>query len=186
MPRFVDVGGAPPRRRRVRNLLEQETVPMTVLAQDPSVADLHGPVLVQIPVPADRLQRGPRSHRFHVVDVERRHQRRRSSRRYCTIAATPGRTRTATPPPPPPTGWRWSATATSAPRTCSPSRRTRWPCSNSTSAGRSRGNRRAPQLFLVPQARSRRTRGTPGSTTPCCSGGCRDRRRAAGVHRAVL
>ena len=69
MPRFVDVGGAPPRRRRVRNLLEQETVPMTVFAQDPSVADLHGPVLVQIPVPADRLQRGPRSHRFHVVDI---------------------------------------------------------------------------------------------------------------------
>src|SRR6478736_5670741 len=69
MPRFVDVGGAPPRRRRVRNLLEQETVLMTVFAQDPSVADLHGPVLVQIPVPADRLQPGPRSHRFHVVDI---------------------------------------------------------------------------------------------------------------------
>ena len=52
-----------------RNLLEHETVLMTVFAQDPSVVDLAGPILAKIPVPADRLQRGPRSHRFHVVDV---------------------------------------------------------------------------------------------------------------------
>jgi hypothetical protein len=52
-----------------RNLLEQETVLMTVFAQDPSVVDLRGPVLARIPVPADRFQRGPRSHRLHVVDV---------------------------------------------------------------------------------------------------------------------
>jgi len=52
-----------------RNLLEQETVMMTVLAQDPSVVDAGGPVIASLPVPADRLQRGPRSHRIHVVDV---------------------------------------------------------------------------------------------------------------------
>jgi hypothetical protein len=50
-------------------LLTMETVPMTVLAQDPSVVDDGGPVRAAIPVPADRLQRGPRGHRFHVVDV---------------------------------------------------------------------------------------------------------------------
>ncbi len=43
---------------------------MTVLAQDPSVADVHGPVRAAISVPAGRLQRGPRGHRFHVVDVK--------------------------------------------------------------------------------------------------------------------
>ncbi|MFL6129500.1 MAG: hypothetical protein ACJ73E_10595 [Mycobacteriales bacterium] len=42
---------------------------MTVLAQDPSVLDRAGPVRAEIPVPAERLQRGPRGHRFHVVDV---------------------------------------------------------------------------------------------------------------------
>ncbi|SNR24057.1 hypothetical protein [Blastococcus mobilis] len=51
------------------NLLRQEAVPMTVLAQDPSVVDEHGPVRAQIPVPAERLQRGPRGHRFHVVHL---------------------------------------------------------------------------------------------------------------------
>ena len=52
------------------NLLRQEAVAMTVLAQDPDVGDDEGPVVVQISVPADRLQRGPRNHRFHVVDTE--------------------------------------------------------------------------------------------------------------------
>lgn len=47
-----------------RNLLVQDTVTMTVFAQDPSV----GALLARIPVPADRLQRGPSSHRFRVVD----------------------------------------------------------------------------------------------------------------------
>ncbi|HWM05848.1 MAG TPA: hypothetical protein VNP92_26195 [Actinophytocola sp.] len=51
------------------NLLTKETVLMTVLAQDPSVVDSKGPVRTAIPVPASRLQRGPRGHRFHVVDV---------------------------------------------------------------------------------------------------------------------
>src|SRR3954465_8626005 len=51
------------------NLLRQEAVPMTVLAQDPSIVDEHGPMRAQIPVPAERLQRGPRGHRFHVVHL---------------------------------------------------------------------------------------------------------------------
>ncbi len=80
---FIEHGTSPkpPRRRGSgqpakgkenepsRNLLRQETVLMTVLAQDPSVPDGHLPLAARIPVPADRLQRGPRSHRFHVVDV---------------------------------------------------------------------------------------------------------------------
>jgi hypothetical protein len=57
------------RARRRRNLLTQETVLMTVLAQDPAVLDRAGPVRAEIAVPAERLQRGPRGHRFHVVDV---------------------------------------------------------------------------------------------------------------------
>ena len=63
----VDPTGAG--RRPPANLLTQETVLMTVLAQDPSVVDPRGPVRARIPVPAERLQRGPRGHRFHVVDV---------------------------------------------------------------------------------------------------------------------
>ena len=42
---------------------------MTVFAQDPLVVDDGGPVLARVTVPAERLQRGPRGHRFHVVDV---------------------------------------------------------------------------------------------------------------------
>lgn len=59
------------RRPRVRNLLTQETVLMTVLAQDPSVVGPDGPVRARIPVPAERLQRGPRGHRFAVVGKDR-------------------------------------------------------------------------------------------------------------------
>jgi hypothetical protein len=51
------------------DLLTKETVLMTVLAQDPSIVDGGGPVRAGIAVPAERLQRGPRGHRFHVVDV---------------------------------------------------------------------------------------------------------------------
>ncbi|TFV79240.1 hypothetical protein E4P39_00820 [Blastococcus sp. CT_GayMR19] len=51
-----------------RNLLTQETVLMTVLAQDPLVHGADGPVRARIPVPAERLQGGPRGHRFAVVD----------------------------------------------------------------------------------------------------------------------
>ena len=73
-PRMVevfDVDGTEARQggKRPRNLLLQETVRMTVLAQDPSVLERAGPVRAEIAVPAERLQRGPRGHRFHVVDV---------------------------------------------------------------------------------------------------------------------
>lgn len=70
----VDVADDPPRKPRVpvtqpsRNLLTQNTVPMTTFAQDPSVTDGR-PLLAPVEVPAGRLQRGPRSHRFHVVDI---------------------------------------------------------------------------------------------------------------------
>src|SRR5215212_5644137 len=68
-------GQAPAKRAAPReppppaNLLSQETVLMTVLAQDPLVTDRRGPARARIPVPAERLQRGPRGHRLHVVDV---------------------------------------------------------------------------------------------------------------------
>ncbi len=57
------------RREPIPNLLRQDAVAMTVLAQDPEIHDRLGTVVTPIPVPAGRLQRGPRSHRFHVVDV---------------------------------------------------------------------------------------------------------------------
>jgi hypothetical protein len=50
-----------------RNLLAQENVSMTVLAQDPSIVDDGGPIRVAIPVPAGRLARGPCSDRLRVV-----------------------------------------------------------------------------------------------------------------------
>lgn len=46
-------------------LLERPSIPMTVFAQDPTV-----PLLARIPVPAQRLQAGPRGYRFHVVDLD--------------------------------------------------------------------------------------------------------------------
>ena len=52
-----------------RNLLAQETVSMTVLAQDPSIVDDGGPIRVAIPVPAGRLAHGPCSDRFRVVSL---------------------------------------------------------------------------------------------------------------------
>lgn len=60
----------PGRRTRVPNLLAQEKVLMTVLAQDPSVVGPDGPVRTRIPVPAERLRSGPSGHRFAVVDVD--------------------------------------------------------------------------------------------------------------------
>lgn len=58
------------KRQRDRNLLLQETVLMTVLAQDPSVIGPDGPIRAKIPVPAERLQPGPCGHRFALVDKE--------------------------------------------------------------------------------------------------------------------
>lgn len=46
-------------------LLQRSSIPMTVFAQDPTV-----PLLARIPVPAQRLQAGPRGYRFHVVDLD--------------------------------------------------------------------------------------------------------------------
>jgi hypothetical protein len=51
--------------------LRPRTHEMTIVAQDPSVLDGHGvPLLAQVRVPADRLEPGPRSHRFQVVDYD--------------------------------------------------------------------------------------------------------------------
>lgn len=66
---IVDRSDTPTASWSPRNLLRHDTVTMTVLAQDPTVRDNSGPVLARIPVPADRLQRGPRNHRFHVVEI---------------------------------------------------------------------------------------------------------------------
>ncbi len=51
------------------SLLHQSTVPMTVFAQDPEVVAGGRALTTTIPVPAGRLQQGPTSHRFQVVDV---------------------------------------------------------------------------------------------------------------------
>ncbi|MFI5735472.1 hypothetical protein ACIA49_35510 [Kribbella sp. NPDC051587] len=83
MPRFVQVAetvdlkdsvrtgrARAARPQPARNLLVHDTVLMTAFAQDPIVMDAQlGPLFAQIAVPAERLQRGPRGHRFHVVDV---------------------------------------------------------------------------------------------------------------------
>ncbi|MEV5965982.1 hypothetical protein AB0L70_29715 [Kribbella sp. NPDC051952] len=73
-PSFDEVAAEAPRKRGAtgaeRNLLKHDTVPMTVFAQDPIVMDAKtGPIFAQVAVPAERLQRGPRGHRFHVVDI---------------------------------------------------------------------------------------------------------------------
>lgn len=52
-------------------LVQRRRFQMTVVAQDPSVKGADGRILVaQAGVPADRLEPGPRSHRFHVVDYD--------------------------------------------------------------------------------------------------------------------
>ena len=43
---------------------------MTIVAQDPSVGDDRGMLRATVPVPADRLEPGPRSHRFQVIDYD--------------------------------------------------------------------------------------------------------------------
>lgn len=47
------------------------TRPWTVLAQDPSITDAHGNALTTtVDLPAERLERGPKGHRVHVVDYD--------------------------------------------------------------------------------------------------------------------
>ena len=44
---------------------------LTIIAQDPGVKLKDGQILTaQVPVPVDRLEDGPRGHRFHVVDYD--------------------------------------------------------------------------------------------------------------------
>ena len=43
---------------------------MTIVAQDPSVGGERGMLRASVPVPADRLEPGPRSHRFQVIDYD--------------------------------------------------------------------------------------------------------------------
>lgn len=43
---------------------------MTIVAQDPSVGNERGMLQATVPVPADRLEPGPRSHRFEVIDYD--------------------------------------------------------------------------------------------------------------------
>lgn len=48
----------------------RRTFAMTIVAQDPSVGDERGILRATVPVPADRLEPGPRSHRFQVIDYD--------------------------------------------------------------------------------------------------------------------
>ena len=60
--RFVDTR-TPESARRARK--------MTIVAQDPSVTDADGRIVVaQVDVPVDLLEPGPRGQRFHVVDYD--------------------------------------------------------------------------------------------------------------------
>ncbi len=43
---------------------------MTIVAQDPSVGNDRGMLRATVPVPADRLEPGPRGHRFQVIDYD--------------------------------------------------------------------------------------------------------------------
>lgn len=50
---------------------ERRNEEFTIVAQDPSVLDAHGrTLLARVRIPADRLDPGPRSHRFQVVDYD--------------------------------------------------------------------------------------------------------------------
>ena len=46
------------------------TFSMTIVAQDPSIGNDRGMLRATVPVPADRLEPGPRSHRFQVIDYD--------------------------------------------------------------------------------------------------------------------
>ena len=48
----------------------RRTFAMTIVAQDPSVGNERGMLRATVPVPADRLEPGPRGHRFGVIDYD--------------------------------------------------------------------------------------------------------------------
>jgi hypothetical protein len=61
---------ASPEQGAVRAGSPRRSFAMTIVAQDPSVGDARGMLRATIPVPADRLEPGPRSHRFQVIDYD--------------------------------------------------------------------------------------------------------------------
>ena len=46
------------------------TRPLTIMAQDPTVTDIKGPLLTQVDVPAEQLADGPSGYRVRVVDYD--------------------------------------------------------------------------------------------------------------------
>ena len=61
---------ASPEQGAVRAGIPRRTFAMTIVAQDPSVGNAQGMLRATVPVPADRLEPGPRSHRFQVIDYD--------------------------------------------------------------------------------------------------------------------
>jgi len=59
-----------PERGSGRASSPPRTFLMTIVAQDPSVGGEQGMLRANVPVPADRLEPGPRSHRFQVIDYD--------------------------------------------------------------------------------------------------------------------
>jgi hypothetical protein len=59
-----------PEQGAARAASPRRTFAMTIVAQDPSVANAQGMLRATVPVPADRLEPGPRSHRFQVIDYD--------------------------------------------------------------------------------------------------------------------
>ncbi len=59
-------------KRRMHDALRHDVPmrPWTVLAQDPGLRDEHGVVTTEVWVPAERLERGPKGHRMHVIDYD--------------------------------------------------------------------------------------------------------------------
>lgn len=66
----------------------RRTFAMTIVAQDPWIGNDRGMLRATVPVPADRLEPGPRSHRFQVIDYD---ATRRVLLRPATLAAGAGK-----------------------------------------------------------------------------------------------
>ncbi len=53
------------------NPLRRRLIPLTIVAQDPDIRDADGKVVTAtVGVPATRVEAGPRTHRFHVVNYD--------------------------------------------------------------------------------------------------------------------